>query len=133
MRLIDADKTIKELKRQRDQYEAHDWINLKESLISDGYDFAITDVDHMPTVEAIPKADYELLSTSITMMKADYNARLKADMVAMLTELSVKIGEIEDGYTEFDEENKRSLTMIPLESVERLIDGEINSLKGETE
>ena len=67
------------------------------------------------TIEAIPKADYE--------------NRLKADLVAMLEELSMKIGEIEDGYAEFDEENKRGLTMIPLESVERLIDGEINSLK----
>ena len=70
------------------------------------------------TVEAIPKADYE--------------NRLKADLVAMLTGLSMEIGEIEDGYTEFDEENKRSLTMIPLESVERLIDGKINSLKEDT-
>ena len=61
--------------------------------------------------------------------KADYENRLKADMVAMLTELSMKIGEIEDGYVEFDEENKRSLTMIPLERVERLIDREINSLE----
>ena len=63
------------------------------------------------------------------IMKADYENRLKADLVAMLTELSMKIGEIEDGYVEFDEENKRSLTMIPLESVERLIDRKINSLK----
>ena len=63
--------------------------------------------------------------------KDQYEARLKADMVAMLTDLSMKIGEIEDGYTEFDEENKRSLTMIPLESVEKLIDREINSLKGD--
>ena len=72
-------------------------------------------VSEKGTVDAIPKADYE--------------NRLKADLVAMLTELSMKIGEIEDGYVEFDEENKRSLTMIPLESVERLIDREINSLK----
>lgn len=52
-------------------------------------------------------------------------------MVAMLTDLSMRIGEIEDGYTEFDEKNKRSLTMIPLENVERLIDREINSLTAE--
>lgn len=75
-------------------------------------------LDNVLPVEAIPKADYE--------------TRLKADLVAMLKDLSMKIGEIEDGYIEFDEENKRGLTMIPLESVERLIDGEINSLKEDT-
>lgn len=99
-RLIDADKLI--------EY----WLT---SPMNIGYDDEIEDVNNQPTIEAIPKADYK--------------NRLKADMVAMLTELSIKIGEIEDGYTEFDEENKRSLTMIPLESVERLIDGKINSLK----
>ena len=36
---------------------------------------------HCPLVEAIPKADYE--------------ARLKADMVAMLTEISLEIEELE--------------------------------------
>ena len=51
------------------------------------------------------------------------------EVEAMLTDLSMKIGEIEDGYTEFDEENERSLTMIPLESVDRLIQEKINALK----
>lgn len=74
-------------------------------------------ISQLPTVEAIPKADYE--------------ARLKSDMAAMLTDLSMEIGEIEDGYTEFDEENKRSLTMIPLESVDRLIQQKINALKAD--
>jgi hypothetical protein len=63
-------------------------------------------------------------------LQADYENRLKADMVAMLTELSMTIGEIEDGYTEFDDENKRSLTMIPLESVDRTIQQKINELEG---
>ena len=76
-------------------------------------------IENAPTVEAIPKADYE--------------NRLKADLIDILTELSTKIGEIEDGYVEFDEENKRSLTMIPLESVERLIDDKINALKADSE
>lgn len=76
----------------------------------------ISEIKHFkPTVEAISKADYE--------------NRLKADLVAMLTDLSMEIGEIEDGYTEFDEENKRSLTMIPLESVDRLIKQKIDVLK----
>lgn len=55
------------------------------------------------------------------------------EVEAMLTDLSMKIGEIEDGYTEFDEENERSLTMIPLESVDRLIQEKINALKAESE
>lgn len=55
------------------------------------------------------------------------------EVEAMLTDLSMTIGEIEDGYVEFDEENKRSLTMIPLESIERLIDEKINALKAESE
>ena len=39
-------------------------------------------LDNVPTVEAIPKADYE--------------ARLKADMVAMLTELKTEIEELKN-------------------------------------
>ena len=42
-------------------------------------------IDTAPTVEAIPKADYE--------------NRLKADLVAMLTELQLEIEEIENPYT----------------------------------
>ena len=75
--------------------------------------------------------DYAKTHNIVIMTKEFYEQRLKANMVAMLTELSMKIGEIEDGYTEFDEENKRSLTMIPLESVERLFDEKINALKGD--
>lgn len=37
-------------------------------------------------------------STALTMMKADYNARLKSDMVAMLTELQLEIEEREQHY-----------------------------------
>lgn len=55
------------------------------------------------------------------------------EVEAMLTDLSMTIGEIKDGYVEFDEENKRSLTMIPIESVERLIDEKINALKADSE
>lgn len=34
-------------------------------------------------------------STALTMMKADYNARLKADLVAILVELQLEIEELE--------------------------------------
>lgn len=71
-----------------------------------------------------------LLKNLYKTPKDQYEARLKADMAAMLTDLSMEIGEIEDGYTEFDEENKRSLTMIPLENVDRLIQQKIDKLKG---
>lgn len=43
--------------------------------------YAIKKIPELPTVEAIPKADYE--------------ARLKADLVAMLTEIQLEIKEIE--------------------------------------
>lgn len=45
-------------------------------------------IDTAPTVEAIPKADYE--------------SRLKADMVAMLTELQLEIEEVKT-QSGFDE------------------------------
>ena len=77
--------------------------------------------------------EYTHLMGKYQMMQADYETRLRADMVAMLTDLSMEIGEIEDGYAEFDEEEQKSLTMIPLESVDRLIRQKINSLKAESE
>ena len=115
--MIDADETIKELKRQRDQYEAHDWVNLRESLINDGYDFAITDVEHIPAVEAIPKADYE--------------ARLKADMVAMLTDLHLKMEELGDDLypTEDWDYGYKS----GVEDMIQLLDERIDKLKGESD
>ena len=109
-RLIDADETIKELKRQRDQYEAHDWVNLKESLINDGYDFAIIDVEHMPTVEAIPKADYE--------------NRLKADLKAILVELQLEIEEL-DNPLDYDFEGYNQCAV----DCEKLIQQKIDAMK----
>ena len=46
-------------------------------------------IDTAPTVEAIPKADYE--------------ARLKADLVAMLTELQLEIEELGQKYQQYFE------------------------------
>ena len=110
-RLIDADETIKELKRQRDQYEAHDWVNLRESLINDGYDFAITDVEHIPAVEAIPKDQYE--------------TRLKADMVVMLTEIQLEIEELDlkdsiPDYTSGAEDTRDYITNMIEETIDKL-------------
>lgn len=61
-RLIDADK-------------------LKDEVGYTGYCYDFQqEIEDTPTVEAIPKADYE--------------ARLKADMVAMLEDLDIKIDEM---------------------------------------
>ena len=60
-------------------------------------------IDDAPTVEAIPKADYE--------------TRLKADMVAMLTEIQLEIEEMPMHYDPRD--------------VNDLIQQKINTLKGD--
>lgn len=74
---------------------------------------------HCPLVEAIPKADYE--------------NRLKADMVAMLTELQLEIHKLENPYPH-DYDN-----LLPLaqhnafydakSTIEDLVDEKINTLK----
>ena len=62
-------------------------------------------IDAQPTVEAIPKADYE--------------NRLKADMVAMLTEIQLEIEEL-------DTPNNGSAYMDCVEIIQQ----KINSLQG---
>lgn len=56
------------------------------------------DLKYIPTVEAIPKAQYDELKANITMMRLDYEARLKDDMVAMLTELQLEIKNLKLDY-----------------------------------
>ena len=53
-------------------------------------------------VEAIPKAQYDELKANITMMRLDYEARLKADLVAMLTEIQLEVEEVKT-QSGFDE------------------------------
>lgn len=78
-------------------------------------------IDSMPTVDAIPKAQYDELKANITMMQLDYEARLKADVLAILTELQLEIEEkaielCDDGwYLTYND----------------LIQQKINALKGE--
>ena len=70
MRLIDADKIFfREIDEIGGEYEPF-------------YGCSKEQIDSAPTVEAIPKADYE--------------NRLKADMVAMLTDLMMAIGELDN-------------------------------------
>lgn len=82
-------------------------------------------IDQQPTVEAIPKAEYE--------------ARLKADMVAMLTEIQLEIEEHEESIIgHYGKETKES--DFPSHKIERnngrkecanLIQQKIDKLKGE--
>ena len=77
-------------------------------------------LDLEPTVEAIPKDDYE--------------NRLKADMVAMLTELQLEIEELDSraGYSG-DGMPTFSTDYIRKKKVNELIQQKINALKGDTE
>ena len=69
-------------------------------------------LDNVPTVEAIPKADYE--------------NRLKADMVAMLTELQLEIEELDvsDMVTEYQDGAEETK-----EYIANMVEEKINSLK----
>ena len=95
-RMIDADKIIfREIDEIGGEYEPY--LGCSKSQINS-----------LPTVEAIPKADYE--------------NRLKADMVAMLTELQLEIEELDtpsnsDAYMTCSE----------------VIQQKINALKADTE
>ena len=75
-RLIDADKVIEDMQYYYDDCEQ---TSVYTRL---GFETAMEVVKDAPTVEAIPKADYE--------------ARLKADMMAMLEELISEAIELED-------------------------------------
>jgi hypothetical protein len=96
MKLIDADKLNKKKKylfqTESGAFPKSEWFIKADDLFS------------APTVEAIPKADYE--------------KRLKADMVAMLTELQLEIEEL-------DTPNNGSAYMDCAE----IIQEKINSLK----
>lgn len=66
-------------------------------------------LDQQPTVEAISKDQYE--------------ARLKADMVAMLTEIQFEIEELQGKYSPYYDEASQHTS--------ELIQQKINKLKGE--
>lgn len=76
-------------------------------------------INNAETVEAIPKSDYEeqikinnklvkdnkQLKAYITMMQVDYNLRLKAEKVAMLTELQAEIEECKEDTENYSDYN----------------------------
>ena len=73
-------------------------------------------------------------STALTMMQADYNARLKASMVAMLTELQLEIEEeafdmVNLAYIP----NTDSANVILMDDLNKIIQQKINSLKGDSD
>ena len=72
------------------------------------YSFALARIIEQPTVEAIPKADYE--------------NRLKADMVAMLTDLQLEIEELDPSGDEWSDS---------LDACSDIIQQKINELEGE--
>lgn len=73
---------------------------------------ALDDIQNLPTVEAIPKADYE--------------ARLKADMVAMLSEIQLEIEE-KDADLRYCGHNLMAVDCIDI------IQQKIDKLKAESE
>ena len=100
-RLIDAD----ELKK--DYPHDSDWeypVNTNE--------YVCESIDNAPTVEAIPKADYE--------------NRLKADLVAMLTKIQL---EIEDLYFPQTYPKYMEGRSDCLEEIKEIIQQKINSLE----
>ena len=107
-RLIDADKIIfREIDEIGGDYEPY--LGCSKSQIN-----------NLPTVEAIQKADYE--------------TRLKADMVAMLTEIQLEIKELWDNRYDVWLDNQYYIGKSDtLEEVDEVIQQKINALKGENE
>ena len=102
-RLIDAD----EVKKRYPIMENDFGMVINERLHKE--------LDKIPTIEAIPKADYE--------------NRLKADMVAMLTELQLEIEEMSGLVTEVHGEEWNEVNVIHSQDVLSFIQQKINSLK----
>ena len=98
MRLIDSDRLLTDKMKSK-------YYHLQNGDIA----IPIIDIEHAPTIEAISKADYE--------------NRLKADMVAILVELQLEIREHDPGcgWEGYADKNV----------IDCIIQERINSLKGE--
>lgn len=66
-------------------------------------------------------------STALTMMKADYKARLKADMVAMLDEIDLELAEQQADFIGADDYNESYGVQVS----RNVIREKINALKAE--
>ena len=102
-RLIDTSELAKHIALQKKRFG-----NLLEVPICNVFADMIRDT---PTAKAIPKADYE--------------ARVKADMVAMLTEIQLEIEELKS-YESVDGQD-----LVMLADIGILFQLKINALKGE--
>lgn len=122
-RLIDADICLKKAWQNfYKQEEEHEKLYEDYDILRDrhfeqcGFECCQQTIVNTPTVEAIPKADYE--------------ARLKADMVAMLTELRTEIDKQckipNDCASAYDWNNG-------VYACYKVIQQKINALKGELE
>ena len=108
MRIIDADKL-------------QDYFLDNRSKLFQSKDCRIA-IDNVPTVEAIPKADYE--------------ARLKADLKAILVELQLEIEEIKidnNVPSGFEPVSKTSAFYEGVSASSKIIQQKINKLKGDQE
>ena len=94
-RLIDADK-----------FEAFVIRTNGDEEFVNGVQYVLEKIDNAPTVEAIPKVDYE--------------TRLKADMMAMLEKLNLEIDEMFARRIDYT-----------VDKIQDLIQQKINALKGE--
>lgn len=106
MELIDREELLKDLKTSA-IYHANN--SREETLMYRDRNI----VREQPTVEAIPKADYE--------------ARLKADLVAILTEIQLEIEECVDG-AEGSPQFEQGVTIARVQVVE-IIQQKIDKLK----
>lgn len=122
-RLIDADFILNKMRTTDAQpvtYSEHY-----------AWDFATALLNNAPTVEAISKAEVKNISDNVLTIvredyihKADYENRLKADMVAMLTDIQLEIEELDPFGDEWSDS---------LDACNDIIQQKINALKAESE
>ena len=89
-RLIEEQAVIECLTNTAKYYEREDADEWTKGILYGLLHGVDNILDDVPTVEAIPKADYE--------------NRLKADMAAMLTEIQVEIEELQGKYSPYYDE-----------------------------
>lgn len=96
--------------------KAHRFEDEYSTWAPDCYSISVDDFEQLPIIQAIPKSEYE--------------ARLKSDMAAMLTDLQLEIEECVDG-AEGSPQFEQGVTNARVQVVE-VIQQKINSLKGDS-
>jgi hypothetical protein len=122
-RLIDADLLAESLQ---------DFVDWCRDGRKQGVEFVLDcPLPNSAPVEAIPKAQYDELKANITMMRLDYEARLKADLEAMLIELKNKLIDKSWNIDMYDDD--LDFECCYLTDIDEVIQQKINVLKAETE